>query len=153
MGCAYLYEEWGIDLDSQTSIFNPRLLRQAMDFKGYTVLALSKVTGISIYSIMQLSDGLREPTEIECVQLGYSLGVLPSFFYRRTKKLDKPQLIFVCGSGIRPCHVCGAVADYLCDQPIGDGKTCDLPLCNKHRHHVGIYDYCETHPRYSVNVW
>lgn len=152
MGCAYFFEKWTTDINSQTGVFNPRLLQQAMEFKGHNALALAKATGISIYSIMQLADGLREPTQIELLQIGYALGFLPTFFYCRTKKLDEPQLIFVCGDGIRPCHICGAVADYLCDQPIGDGKTCDLPLCNEHRHHIGAYDYCETHPQYPVIV-
>lgn len=152
MGCAHFFEEWGIDIDCQTNVFNPRMLQQAMESRGYDALALAKATGLSIYSIMQLADGVREPTQIELLQLGYALGFPSSFFYCGTKKLDEPRLIFVCGQGIRPCHICGAVADYLCDQPIGDGKTCDLPLCNEHRHHVGFYDYCENHPRYPVVV-
>lgn len=65
---------------------------------------------------------------------------------------------FVCGGGVQPCHSCGQVADYLCDYPIGDGKTCDLPLCEECRHKVadphnadsGIdlgdgFDLCPTH--------
>jgi hypothetical protein len=31
---------------------------------------------------------------------------------------------FVCGSGVTVCR-CGFVADFLCDAPIGDGKTCE----------------------------
>lgn len=32
---------------------------------------------------------------------------------------------------------CGALADLLCDHPIGDGKTCDLALCDTCARKVG----------------
>lgn len=52
---------------------------------------------------------------------------------------------FVCGSGIATCR-CGYVADYLCDGPAGNGKTCDLPICERCRLHVGDeLDLCSLH--------
>lgn len=39
---------------------------------------------------------------------------------------------WICGEGIIPCSICGIVADYLCDYPLGKGKTCDAPLCRAH---------------------
>jgi hypothetical protein len=39
---------------------------------------------------------------------------------------------FWSGSGIVPCAVCAAVADHLCDYPMGKGKTCSAPLCDAH---------------------
>lgn len=39
---------------------------------------------------------------------------------------------FVCGEGVIPCSVCGIVAEHLCDYPLGEGKTCDAPLCCNH---------------------
>jgi len=44
------------------------------------------------------------------------------------------------------CHRCNIVADFLCDYPVENGRTCDMPLCSKHRTNVGFErDYCETH--------
>ena len=39
--------------------------------------------------------------------------------------------VHVCGSGIKACG-CGRYAEYLCDWPLGKGKTCDAPLCEIH---------------------
>lgn len=41
-----------------------------------------------------------------------------------------------CGEGIEPCNECCRCADYLCDFPIGDGKTCDHALCDTHAHPI-----------------
>ena len=42
--------------------------------------------------------------------------------------------IFYCGKGIEPCQECFSPADYQCDFPIGDGKTCDFYLCEKEQY-------------------
>ncbi len=56
---------------------------------------------------------------------------------------------FVSGPGIEPCVVCGMPADFLCDYPVGRRRTCDQPLCEKHRIHQGAewqdIDFCPTH--------
>ncbi len=58
---------------------------------------------------------------------------------------------FVCTrSRYRPkvCDLCGVLADALCDWPMGNGKTCDAPLCAKHRVRQGEnVDYCPRHAR------
>lgn len=41
--------------------------------------------------------------------------------------------VFACGEGLVVCHYCSDVAEALCDYPIGNGQTCDLPLCSRHR--------------------
>jgi hypothetical protein len=64
---------------------------------------------------------------------------------RIAPRLDGP--IFLCGS-IKPEPVCrcGHAADFLCDQPMSDGKTCDLPLCYCCRVAIGEeYDLCPVH--------
>lgn len=44
------------------------------------------------------------------------------------------------------CHLCGLCADFLCDFPIGEGVTCDRPMCSKCRCNVGEeLDYCPPH--------
>lgn len=55
--------------------------------------------------------------------------------------------VFICGK-IKPEPVCrcGHSADFLCDQPVGGGKTCDLPLCWCCRTVIGEdYDLCPVH--------
>ena len=39
---------------------------------------------------------------------------------------------FICGSGVQACVQCGTLAEYLCDYPLGRGKTCNAPLCQRH---------------------
>ena len=51
--------------------------------------------------------------------------------------------MFICGKGITPCHFCMEPADYLCDYPVGSGKTCDLALCEKHSNTMADeIDFC-----------
>ena len=38
----------------------------------------------------------------------------------------------ICGSGIKSCSFCGFVSDYQCDWPMGNGKTCNAHLCERH---------------------
>ena len=38
----------------------------------------------------------------------------------------------VSGDTIKPCNQCGQIAFHFCDWPMGDGKTCDAPLCVEH---------------------
>ena len=44
---------------------------------------------------------------------------------------------------------CGRWADFLCDYPLGDGKTCDAPLCAKHAIQQGAewedIHFCRAH--------
>jgi len=62
---------------------------------------------------------------------------------------DAKGITFTCGSGIAPCSVCGDLATALCDYPVGPNKTCDVPLCEKHRIKQGVewqeIDFCPTH--------
>ena len=51
---------------------------------------------------------------------------------------------FICGEGITPCATCGAVAEHLCDYPMGKGKTCDAPLCANHA--IAIRPFPENRP-------
>ena len=55
--------------------------------------------------------------------------------------------VMTCGTApLEPICSCGYVADYLCDWPVGDGKTCDLPLCEVCAHEIGDDKHaCEIH--------
>jgi hypothetical protein len=55
---------------------------------------------------------------------------------------------FVCtrGQKVKPCAVCGNPSTKLCDGDIGNGKTCDVPLCSKCALHIcPDKDYCPKH--------
>lgn len=55
------------------------------------------------------------------------------------------------GKARNVCHVCGQPMVALCDATRKDGNPCDLPLCEEHRHRVGVdTDVCDYHnyPKY-----
>jgi len=61
---------------------------------------------------------------------------------------DDPKLgrMFICGKLGPHCADCGWVADYLCDYPVGKGKTCDRDMCESHANEVGPdLHYCKAH--------
>ncbi len=45
---------------------------------------------------------------------------------------EEPWIGFICGADVVACTACGVYAEYLCDWPMGKGKTCDAPLCGRH---------------------
>ncbi|MCX4030371.1 hypothetical protein H0A36_25705 [Endozoicomonas sp. SM1973] len=52
----------------------------------------------------------------------------------------------ICGELGPHCSDCLDVCEYLCDFPVGKGKTCDRRLCTTHAHEVGIdLHYCSNH--------
>ena len=60
--------------------------------------------------------------------------------------------LIICGRLGPHCNDsrCNWVADYLCDYPVGNGKTCDRSLCADHAYEIapGIH-YCASH----YNAW
>jgi hypothetical protein len=52
----------------------------------------------------------------------------------------------LCGELGEHCRECFDVADSLCDFPVGNGKTCDRPLCEHCASEVGPdLHYCPAH--------
>jgi hypothetical protein len=49
-------------------------------------------------------------------------------------KLDGSRFgrVHIRGTNVNPCVVCGFLAGYQCDYPVGKGKTCDAFLCKDH---------------------
>lgn len=73
---------------------------------------------------------------------------------RRQRELDAENAslieqvgsLFVCGDVEFPVCACGHAADFLCDYPVGRGKTCDLALCGCCRESIGEErDLCRVH--------
>lgn len=61
---------------------------------------------------------------------------------------DHPKLgrMFICGKLGPHCADCGDVGDYLCDYPVGKGKTCDRSMCDDHSTEVAPnLHYCAPH--------
>lgn len=54
--------------------------------------------------------------------------------------------MILCGDFGPHCSVCASVGDILCDFPVGEGKTCDMPLCDGHATEVAPnVHYCPGH--------
>ena len=56
--------------------------------------------------------------------------------------------MFMCGNLGPHCAAerCGALGVNLCDYPVGDDRTCDLPLCDSHAYEVAPnVHYCPGH--------
>ncbi len=65
--------------------------------------------------------------------------------YRIYDKNRKP-IGHLCGDLDPHCAECGDVGTQLCDYPVGDGKTCDRPVCEYHAAVVAPnVDYCPAH--------
>ncbi len=65
--------------------------------------------------------------------------------YRIYDKNRKP-IGHLCGDLGPHCAKCGDVGTQLCDYPVGDGKTCDRPVCEFHAAEVAPnVDYCPAH--------
>lgn len=60
---------------------------------------------------------------------------------------DEPDgRVFMCGDLGEHCAECGWFGDYLCDYPVGDGKTCDRQLCEGHANEIAPdLHYCAAH--------
>lgn len=58
--------------------------------------------------------------------------------------------MFICGKLGPHCAHCAAPSGFLCDYPVGKGKTCDAPLCDDHASEIAPeLHYCPGH----VSMW
>ncbi len=144
MGCAIVKMDlWGRDGDR----FNGRRVRLARGARGLTQEALAAKTEIPPARLREIEDGADVDSQevfVLCRILDFPLR----FFF-----VEGPvgtTDCWICGSDIRTCSVpgCHRAADYLCDWPMGKGKTCDAPLCEHHRGRQAEereIDYCPQH--------
>ncbi|MGS8281643.1 hypothetical protein [Pseudomonas sp. PARCl1] len=59
---------------------------------------------------------------------------------------DRNPVGHLCGQLGDHCAECNDLGVNLCDYPVGDGKTCDRPLCNHHALLVAPeLHYCTAH--------
>lgn len=95
-----------------------------------TIRQLNEAAGYESYDCLQ--DGRPKPG---CRKAGKCLccdRVVDDEL--RCAGVDVPT--FLCGEGVAAC-ACGYFAEYLCDFPMGGGKTCDAPLCEDCARHPG----------------
>lgn len=126
---------------------------------GYLQMARES-RGISLgAAATRLSMAADELRAIERGENGIPTGMIrraellygyPTRFFLRPmpSRLRQPQEVYMCGEGIEVCdhHSCAYCADYLCDWPMGKGKTCDAALCEDHAVLVGEDMYfCPAH--------
>lgn len=70
---------------------------------------------------------------------------MPCYPYRENGRF----VGFICTRSrqkVSRCSECGAIADILCDYPVGDDKTCDRNLCGHCAHLIAPdLHYCPGH--------
>lgn len=128
----------------------------ARESRGHTRREAAAEMGIPVERLRTIERGTGHITGDELATLAEFYHYPPAFFRREFEDFD--GLVFVCGdylNDVEPCALCGEEADCLCDFPMGKGKTCDLPLCQKHRKRVqgepdedddpDAIDYCPQH--------
>lgn len=89
---------------------------------------------------------VQPPTQAE-YKLWQGMGYLGTFEqYAQMKERSEGQHLFITGELGDHCADCMAVGDYLCDFPVGEGKTCDRPMCDAHSKEIGPeLHYCLAH--------
>lgn len=67
--------------------------------------------------------------------------------YSKSKRNDcVGQVMFICGELGNHCADCSGFSDFLCDYPVGKGRTCDRDMCEDHASQVGLdIHYCKSH--------
>lgn len=90
-----------------------------------------------------------QPPSRENYKLWIAIGYRGTYEqYAAAKRWQQGGKITICGDLGPHCADCSGVGDYLCDYPVGDDKTCDRPMCDRHAREVGQnMHYCVTHKR------
>lgn len=118
---------------------------------------------VTVYDAMVMIHGENYATALAPKMPGPGAGDIARAKYRK-EKAQHDQLIqrqketptsynqsgpvFACSSKKveSPHCACGHMADFLCDYPMGRGKTCDLNLCWCCRKHLNNeQDLCQIH--------
>ncbi len=140
----------------------PFWLQVARESRSLTQKQAAEMAGIHLGEWRALENGTAEITaELMLRICGAEDSVLgfPLSFYRQDphpKLTDADSMLWLCGDGVTPCDQCGKVADFLCDFPMGKGKTCDAPLCDDCRVHQGgelkDLDFCPAHALIALGM-
>lgn len=88
-----------------------------------------------------------KPPCVEEWRMWVAMGYLGSYeMYQRAVRERGESPMFITGDLGAHCTECLAPGENLCDYPVGDGKTCDRPLCDDHCTEVTKdVHYCRGH--------
>lgn len=106
-------------------------VREGREGRGITRADLAKKMNWRENYVRAMEENRYQPSQQDFERLQFVLGYPAGFFYRP----DSPPGTFeplMHHEDIEHCNRCIYVAEYLCDYPMGKGKTCDLPLCDEH---------------------
>lgn len=166
MGCALIPPRRRIGKNYPNG-FNPDQIMAAREVRGKSRRdivrdVIDRAIGLSVETLAEIEAGRLAPTAEQVCAIAMITG-LPLAFFRRpareTAEIGEAPM-WICGRGgkidVQGCHRCTYVADYLCDFPVGGGKTCDLPICEKHRirqgGEMGDIDYCPQHALIALGM-
>jgi len=142
MGCALMR---GKSIGHKIKVFNPQMIELGAEARGVTMEKLYR----RIPALLEAKRHNKPVDILTQLEICAFLDFPIEFFFQAVKPKSQSEPIIVCGPGIIPCEFCGEAADFRCDAPIGNGRTCDLPLCREHKHHrpdIGSdIDYCPHH--------
>ena len=89
---------------------------------------------------------VKQPTRAE-FEIWKSLGYRGDYDqYSGVISKQVGAKMFFCGRLGPPCADCSDFGDFLCDYPVGRGKTCDRSMCESHAHEIAPeIHYCDAH--------
>jgi transcriptional regulator with XRE-family HTH domain len=146
MGCALF--KWPTGSGGTGESFEGYNVTVGRQARGLSLSDLAERIGIAVERLADIEQGREIPDGQEMFALSRALDFPLLFFWR--KKPTGFSVGFVCARGarIQTCS-CGFVAKYLCDFPMGKGKTCDALLCEDHavKQGTAVQDlhYCPQH--------
>lgn len=86
----------------------------------------------------------RSKYELMCKEFGYQGSY--SDYLETYGKYDHKASMFITGNLGDHCSDCSGFGEYLCDYPVGDGKTCDRKMCDDTANEVAHeIHYCNAH--------
>ncbi len=139
-----------------------RMFILARESRGHTRREAAQQSGVPLERLRAIERDEQAPSRVELDDLSVFYHYPDAFFCQGDdyyNAFSDPGL-FLCGPWLdeaKPCAICGlkALSSWLCDWPMGKGKTCDIVLCDTHRRRVagepdedddpeGV-DYCPAH--------
>lgn len=88
-----------------------------------------------------------KPPSVEEWRIWVQMGYLGSYERYEAAVRERGAALMHINGDLGPhCTECAAPSENLCDYPVGDGKTCDRPLCDEHSKGVASdTHYCRDH--------
>lgn len=111
----------------------PARLQAAREVRGLSRLEAAEKLDVTLGRLRRLESGddAIAANELTRAALVYSL---PIAFFKKPIPVEqlRPGPIWMCGDGPggTTCSRCPELSERLCDYPLGNGETCDLPLCD-----------------------